>query len=285
MALSYKEVLKRMEKVKSRYSEAFLRKKYPDWVDYLLKPLGEATSDREMPNVRVTYVDFHQWMAIYDWNMVRDLELNIRSYRAQREIHENSIRKELNMIRRMKSGHALFREIARGPDLLAILPYIHWDFKEYDKMNSSARPLPDGGVLILHTKYMWGPTGTSGFSGPGLNPDEVLYHELVHATRELKGIRSKRPVNRNYDNEEEYLAVVITNIYLSEKWGGTSWLRSGHDAGTRLIAPGLFLENSEGIDYPPRELIKAFRGAQHAFYMDLARIDAPFNPIRQFKQE
>ena len=60
-----------------------------------------------------------------------------------------------------------------------------------------------------------------------------------------------------YENEEEYLAVVITNIYLSEKWGGTDWLRSGHDNPRKLTDPDEFLDNSEGIDYPPRALIQA----------------------------
>ena len=50
-------------------------------------------------------------------------------------------------------------------------------------------------------------------------PDEVLFHELVHAARYLGGDFKKTPIPKmpEYDNEEEYFAVLITNIYISEK--------------------------------------------------------------------
>src|SRR5262245_1579662 len=105
--------------------------------------------------------------------------------------HENAIHKELNFIRRMKTGRALFRELASGQGVIFIMPFIHWDFREHgNKMNSTAARI-GGDSRLLHTKYMWGPTGTAGAWGPGSNPDETLFHELVHGARHVKGIRDK----------------------------------------------------------------------------------------------
>jgi hypothetical protein len=46
-------------------------------------------------------------------------------------------------------------------------------------------------------------------SNPAWGPDEVLFHELVHAARIVGG--DAGPLN-----EEEFFSVVITNIYISE---------------------------------------------------------------------
>ena len=55
--------------------------------------------------------------------------------------------------------------------------------------------------------------------GPGYETDAVLFHELVHVSRQLRGKMTGLPVTGvgNFGNEEEYLATVITNLYLSEK--------------------------------------------------------------------
>lgn len=54
--------------------------------------------------------------------------------------------------------------------------------------------------------------------GPGFKPDEVLFHELVHVTRQLRGRMTHVAVEGNgYGNIEEYFATVLANIYLSDK--------------------------------------------------------------------
>jgi hypothetical protein len=55
--------------------------------------------------------------------------------------------------------------------------------------------------------------------GPGFLPDDVLFHELVHTTRMLRGKQTHVEVTGrpNFGNIEEYFATVISNIYLSEK--------------------------------------------------------------------
>ncbi|MCW5748102.1 MAG: hypothetical protein KIT36_18080 [Alphaproteobacteria bacterium] len=51
---------------------------------------------------------------------------------------------------------------------------------------------------------------------PSSRPDEVLFHELVHAYRFGK---KERPVLDASANPEEFLAMQMTNVYVSEKGG------------------------------------------------------------------
>src|SRR5947208_506298 len=58
-------------------------------------------------------------------------------------------------------------------------------------------------------------TGTAGSAG-----DEILFHEMCHSIRQMQGEFEARPtgdIDRGYDNVEEFFAVLISNIYASEK--------------------------------------------------------------------
>jgi Effector protein len=68
-------------------------------------------------------------------------------------------------------------------------------------------------------------------------PDSVLFHELVHALRIMQGQRNPIPTEEiKWMNEEEFLAVAITNVYLSA--GGSTRLRGGYgDYDRKLAAP------------------------------------------------
>jgi hypothetical protein len=61
----------------------------------------------------------------------------------------------------------------------------------------------------------------------GLYWDEILFHELVHVFRWVSGKWSKSPVLAglsNYDDTEEFYAVLLTNIYISDR---TNKIKSG----------------------------------------------------------
>jgi hypothetical protein len=122
--------------------------------------------------------------------------------------------------------------------------------------------------------------------GPGMEPDEVLFHELVHAVRQLAGVVYFMPVNRNYDNEEEYLAITISNIYIRNK-DKRAPLRGDHDQGV-LQDPDHFLDNVQGVDPAPRMLLERFKLVQQDFFNDLAKIDSSvtgFSPVWQYNNE
>ena len=52
----------------------------------------------------------------------------------------------------------------------------------------------------------------------GSQADEILIHEAFHGLRQLLGMMHKRPVGDKYDDEEEFFAKLIENIYISEKY-------------------------------------------------------------------
>jgi hypothetical protein len=56
------------------------------------------------------------------------------------------------------------------------------------------------------------------FGGVGMEPEDVLFHELVHAVRRLKGVTDRTPTTTSaYVNLEEFTAVLVTNIAMNEK--------------------------------------------------------------------
>ena len=57
-----------------------------------------------------------------------------------------------------------------------------------------------------------------GIGRAGVQADEVLFHELVHITRMIRGRETHTQVDGGgYGNIEEYFATVITNVYMSDK--------------------------------------------------------------------
>ena len=59
-------------------------------------------------------------------------------------------------------------------------------------------------------------------------PDDVLFHELVHALRALRGVfDNKGRMGFGFDSFEEFVAVMLTNIYLADN-GRLNDMRWGH---------------------------------------------------------
>jgi hypothetical protein len=113
------------------------------------------------------------------------------------------------------------------------------------------------------------------------SPHAVLFHELVHTLRIFHGLRNPVPTEKmKWMNEEEWLAVILTNIYMSA--GGSTRLRGGYgDYDQKLEAPEdtssgfLTSENTKLFDK-----LWPFWGP---VFTDVGFvIVAPFNPIREY---
>ena len=116
-----------------------------------------------------------------------------------------------------------------------------------DKVNNTIT-IDGTNSIINYTPHMFDSAqhgqGTAGIHGPALETDEVLFHELVHAARTINGVPGVGlEVNKGYTNEEEYTAIVLSNVYLSEK--GKRNFRAGH--GNRAVLP-----DPEGSSTTPR---------------------------------
>jgi hypothetical protein len=140
-------------------------------------------------------------------------------------------------------------------------------------------------VINFSPDLLTSEAGRRMFSGPGSKVDEALFHEMVHVSRCMRGVAFRLPVNQGYSNEEEYISVVMTNVYLSEK--GEPQLRGRHARpNIPLPEPEKFLDNYQKISMSPIVLIERFRLRTPHFYRLYSEIpanSAPFNPFREFR--
>lgn len=147
-------------------------------------------------------------------------------------------------------------------------------------------------VVVYFSAGVWTDTVYKDYATgeAGYEADEVLYHELVHATRMLHGTETREHVDGrpNFGNIKEYFATVITNIYLSEKGAR---LVGAYEPDSRAHAPkdwsvmrhpADFYGNVDGLSIPPAQLMDTFKRTQRPFYDDLAALPTPpwFNPVR-----
>jgi hypothetical protein len=200
-------------------------------------------------------------------------------------------------------GNATPKGLRAGQDLSHVTDGFH---ANYGDIFGKGAPIPDsyggGGEIgtgkgasvvlyysagtwtdVLYTDYS---TGEAGFQ-----PDEVLFHELAHVSRMLRGRMTAVPIQGrpNFHNIEEYFATLIANIYISEK-GQDHRLRGAYapddshpDKGWSVMKnPGRFYLNDDGLSMSPHQLMETFERTQKEFYHDLAVLPTPpkFNPPR-----
>lgn len=124
--------------------------------------------------------------------------------------------------------------------------------------------------------------------GNGLHPDEVLFHELVHVFRSMSGKWKQQPMNGfmvHFTDTEEFLAVMITNIYISDRTNRVkSGLRAAHirtaSLGRKFTEPfGFFTRGTEVY-----KLVKQLYEENYGLFIRLANdvADAPFNPLADY---
>jgi len=112
---------------------------------------------------------------------------------------------------------------------------------------------------------------------------------MVHATRTMWGYWDETPITEGYKSKEEFIGVVITNIYLAEKAPAHLRLRRAEEGFDTLADPDHFLDNAQHINIPPRQLLRElFNSRQASFMIELAKIppaQAPWNPVRTVGRE
>jgi hypothetical protein len=109
-------------------------------------------------------------------------------------------------------------------------------------------------------------------------------HEPVHAGRQMKGIVHTKAVDSQYDNGEAFVAIVVANIYLSEK---KTILRGTHALPARKIVryvvgqkmdilpyPEKFLDNPQNMSPPPYQLLEKIRLRQRNLWDALGNTDS-----------
>jgi hypothetical protein len=125
--------------------------------------------------------------------------------------------------------------------------------------------------------------------GAIFEPDDMVLHEMVHALRIIQGQDFRTDLDgvlAHYDDDEEWLAILIESIYRSAK--GRTVFRSGHTharINTPLAHP---LNTSAGFltVAEHRRLMWHYHSTWWPVFRDLSRVTkAEFNPIREFERD
>jgi Effector protein len=273
------------------------------------------------PNIRVGFTSLADWLDDQPEPQQRPLRAALAKYLLAQSAYRKATLEQFAALEKHDVPKAVLAEVKSAAAwTLTVMPYRPEDENDVNASSSPNRqrgstwlgfPLRDsdgdvirgagrgtgGGssVTINFSPEMWGATGTAHFSGPASDPDEVLCHELVHAGRQMNGKRHKRAVDGDYDNEEEFVSIVVTNIYLSEK--KQVKLRGSHKTlkkreGDKIVArrhdllphPERFLENPQGISPTPKELMEKIRNRQPKLWHALIKLKKPaFNPPRDWE--
>jgi hypothetical protein len=138
-------------------------------------------------------------------------------------------------------------------------------------------------VTIKYTPDIYGQSWCHPEGTYGSKSDEVLFHEMIHALRMMQGKYNQIPTGdrfHGYKDEEEYLAIIATNVYMSANGVDNDGLRGGHDGHYALQPP---LNTSAGFLADPtnRKLMKIYQLAWADAFRSLAGVKVPFNPFRE----
>jgi Effector protein len=138
-------------------------------------------------------------------------------------------------------------------------------------------------VTIRFTPNIYGQAWCHPGGPYGSKADEILFHEMIHALRMMQGKYNQIPTGdriHGYHNEEEYLAITATNVYMSANGVDNNGLRGGHDGHYALAPP---LNTSAGFLAVPTNLrlMNIYRLLWSDAFLGLAGVRAQFNPFRR----
>jgi hypothetical protein len=291
-------------------------------INALLYPDPKPT--KPFPNILIGFLDLKIWLDQQPAPLQKPLRAALGRFALAQDKYRGDVLEQLGLVGKPLSGKAVLAEITSAKSLhLTITPF-HSDNADvtnaeaigdkdedatplgFEVRNEDGIRLPDKGLgtgagtssTIDYTPGMWGPSGTAHAQGPGTLADEILCHELIHAGRQMKGVQHNKKVSDFYQNEEEYVAVVVTNIYMSEK--KQTKLRASHTSepitkGDKVVGkkyqvladPEHFLDNPQNVTPPPYQLMEKIRSRQGSLWTALLGIGpslAAFNPARDWEQ-
>ena len=218
--------------------------------------------------------------------------------------YERDVEQVLQTIQATKTGLAVFHKIvAHG--VVRIKPMSAASIARWGRCNALAfgqehEEKVTGGlhrraVDVEFTPQTWIASGGCAGKGPGSTIDEILLHELVHAMRNLGRDSNQVPLTgrlKLYENEEEYFAILVANIYSSELGRQpTNWLVGSGTARSGLRADhggfnNLNDDESIGVEFLMRPdnyaLVKKFCKQHPQISQQIAQANGRFNPLKIF---
>ena len=268
------------------------------------EPISEAihaTPYPAAPSVVIAFPSFADWFHLYDPHRAKGYRWNRDMYEDFKGSHERSVKKELDLISKKFTGQAVLAEMnARSAYSVMILPFdflptASWSVhtgavtQATERRKEWAAGVPICGATMAGKHFCIAAKGEGGGSSVDIyftprrhrgreSADEVLLHELVHATRKVRGVLYRMPMSGGYGNQEEFLAVLVANMYRSEKKQTNLFDYHGGP-----IDAAKFLDS--GLRPPIRTVLAGLRSAQPSLYAALAKVQTAFNPVRQVDAE
>jgi len=140
--------------------------------------------------------------------------------------------------------------------------------------------------FIRFSPGMWGFGGACYPGMPGASPSEILLHEMLHAYRQMRGDSYALPTTGGrvqYDNLEEFFAIVVTNIFVSDPTSPTPnrTLRADH-WGFQPLAAAQSTSKGFLAQKANQNLIGKIVADEAGLALDLKEIKATFNPVREY---
>lgn len=222
-----------------------------------------------------------------DGGSVLDDVIGIFSKPAAVDSYEKAVTSVLDKLttRSFGVGRILFNFLSKDKTII-IVPY-----KEA-KCNAFARdsiPVLDSGDAIVtfspatfNTKG--GICSETYKDGIGMEEDEALLHELLHAFRIIRGTFNQVALykqDKMYGNSEELFAILITNMYMSEN--GKTVLRKDHTGFSALpqkwSTTETFMQDRDFFYW-----VERFWSEERQLAGMLSNLPAPFNPFRFYKE-
>ncbi len=207
---------------------------------------------------------------------------------ADRVRYDRQVKEHLGWVHATKTGRVLLDSIKYHNRDMLIQPYTGGGCNAVGGFDSP------GGVrrgVVWYSPGTFGHGGACGAArregGRGVLGDEDLFHELFHAFRGVSGKFRKNAVNwqlSHYTDSEEFLAVMVSNIYISDATNrNKSGLRSSH-ANYRPLGPGF----TKGWEFFSRgtevySLVKKLYDENYGLFVKMGNVpDTEFNPLGDF---
>jgi hypothetical protein len=144
-------------------------------------------------------------------------------------------------------------------------------------------------TVVKFTPAMWVTSdvtaafGSANAAGPGVKKDEILLHEMIHGMRQMTGTSrcGATPDNPGLDTIEEFMAIVISNIYRSEL--RLSDLRKDHRGFLALEAdltdPQKFIDKDKDKATSNHKRLLQLKSEHPDLCNNLKKVPAVFNPF------
>jgi hypothetical protein len=210
---------------------------------------------------------------------------------AAANAYKQKVTEHLNWIYRTQTGKILLDCIRFHGKKVTITPYTAGD------CNAVGGWKTVGGVVEGTVAYSPGtfgvggacPVHQAGVHHYGQLWDEILFHELVHVFRGVSGKWNKVPLGFGltyYDDTEEFYAVLLTNIYISDRSNKIKTGLRGHHQGFGPLEANLadsykFFASSVQVV----NLVQRFIADNAGISAMLKNVNAPFNPIAAYQKD